>query len=475
MKLLNQILVVVGLVTSGTAWAACPPPAEVLKMPAAKVPATAPTKENSINTYKTSHYWKECYSTVSVHHFGGNALKMLDELKITYQQKYHAAILAQVMEANENKMAALKGGYETMLQMLNENYAAVLEAKTKMKMQMLEMELDYTKTLREQKMNEKHHGLFNDDNGAGGVVRADTQSYQFYKSVCKRNKMFNKTASSEYKAKRSAAVNKEVTKKTVELTSMKGSANELSQAKMDKHKVLYCSAQEVKYGFCKNPELTLCEEGNVDSGVCKTTNNEVYEIVNKNVDAVNFFEPDGFDGRYSYDGTELEAPRNEIKDELFKVTNTYTEAQAEAARDFANNIVFQEGVSAPSSADKASRTKEDYIAEYNRYLGTLNLANYSFQNSIESRLPITEGEIKMSEKDVMRYLIHDLNNAETNSATMAAKDKAPEVMLYQLLTINNKLRLENIDQKERIESLIATMVAIQQNTPSELHRMKNLK
>jgi len=379
-NLIKKILIVTSVFAGNAAWAGCPPPAESIVLSPAKPPVTSEQKENSVNTYKTSYYWKECYSTVSVHHFGGNALKMMDELKITYQQKYHAAILAQVMEANENKMAELKGGYETLVQMLNENYAALLEAKTKMKMQMLEMELDYTKSLREQKMNEKHHGLFNDDNGAGGVVRADTQSYQFYKSVCKRNKMFNKTASSGYKAKRSSSVNKEVTKKSAQLT------NELVQAKMDKHKVLYCSPEEVKYGFCKNPELKLCEDENVDSGVCKTTDNEVYEVVNKNTDAINFFEPDGFDGRYSYTGEELEAPRNEIKDELFKVKYTYTEDQAEAARDFSTNIVFQEGVAAPTNADKASKVKESYVAEYNRYLGTLNLANYSFQNSIESRL-----------------------------------------------------------------------------------------
>lgn len=475
MELIKKILFVSIALSGSSAWAACPPPADVLVMPPAVPPVVAPMKENSVNTYKTSHYWKECYSTVSVHSFGGGALKMLEELKITYQQKYHASILAQVLEANENKMAALKGGYESLVQMLNENYSAMLEAKTKMSMEMLEMELDYTKSLREQKMNEEHHGLFNDDNGAGGVVRTDTQSYQFYKSVCKRNKMFNKTASSSYKAKRNASVNKEVTKKTVELTSITGSANELVQAKLDKHKVLYCSAEEVKYGFCENPELKLCEDDNVDSGVCKTTDNEVYEVVNKDTDAINFLEPDGFDGRYSYDGTELVAPRNEIKDELFKVQYTYTDDQAEAARDFANNIVYQEGVAAPTNADKASKVKESYVAEYNRYLGTLNMANYSFQNSIESRLPITEGEIKMSEKDVMRYLIHDLNNSETNSATMAAKDKAPEVMLYQLLTINNKLRLGNIDQKERIEGLLATIVAQQQNKPSELEEMKRLK
>lgn len=473
MKFSKNLILTLSLLGSGTAWAVCPPPAGPLSPPIP--PMTMEKTESKVSFFKTKHYWKTCYSTVSVHGFGGEAMKDLDDLKLTFQEKYHVPLLSQLTEASEQKLAIIAGSYQALTQTLSENYSAVLEAQSKMKLEMLEMELDYVRSVQEKKMNEKNQGMFNDDNGKGGLVRADTQSFQYYKSVCKRNKMFAKTASPIYQEKRNMAVNKAITEKSVEMTKVTGDTNSIALSTTISHNSNYCSTEELKYEVCTNPDLKLCIEGDEDSGICLISTGEIFELTNKDTDAVNLLTPSGFNGSFDINGNELEPARNKIEDELFNVKETYDENQLKAAEDFASNLIFQPGVKAPTNGDKENFSKKPFVNEYNRYLANLNLANYSFQNAIIARKPITEGEIKMSEKDIMRYVIHNLKDPDTNAATMASKDKGRELMIFQLLSVNNKLRLDNLGQKNRIESLLATMVANGANSPSELKALNSLK
>lgn len=472
MKIIKNITILTSLF-SGIAYAACPPPAGML--PVAVPTPTPPLTESSVSFYKTRHYWKTCYSTVEVHGFGGSALMDMDSIKLTFQEKYHTPLLAQMTEASEQKLAALKGGYESLIQVLNENYSAVMEAESQMKIQMLEMEMDYMRDLQEKKINEEQQGFFNDENGKGGLVRSDTQSYQYFKSVCKRNKMFKKTASPVYQEKRNIEVNKAITGQSVKMTKTTGDSNSIALSTIATHNSSYCTPESIKYNICTNPDLELCIDDDVTSGVCVVSTGEVFELTNKDTDSINFLTPSGFDGKYDKNGNELEEPKNRIEDELFDVKYTYDEDQLDAAKTFANNLIYQPGVTAPSVSDKDDPSKRPFVNEYNRYLANLNLANYSFQNSIVSRTAITEGEIKMSERDVMRYVIHDLNDPDTNAATMASKSKGREMMIYQLLSINNKLRLDNLDQKRRIESLLAGILANSANDPKLLKELENLK
>ncbi len=476
MRKLKPLILLASLFISANVFAATCTPAFVLKPTLIPANGTAPqTGASSPTEYPTPTYWKQCWSSVDIHTFSGAALQDWTDLKIQYQQKYHAALLAQMIEASEQKMAALKGGYESLLQTTNENFAALQEAESQIKVEMMEKELDYTRKVKEAAMNEKNHGFFNDGNGEGGIVRTDTQSYQYFKSVCKRNKMFKKTSGSVYKEKRNADINKEITKKSKEMNEVTGSTNQIATAIVKNHSSEYCSAFEIKYNQCVNPDLKLCEEDDIYSGVCTVSENEMSQKTNLDTDAVNFLTPNGFDGRYSYDGVELEKPANRIEDELFNVSYTYDPEEEQAARDYASLLIYQAGLKAPATNDKADISSPEYISEYNRYLAKLNLANVSFQNAIASRVPITEGEIKMSERDVLRYIIHNLKDPDTNSATSGSKEKGSDLMIYQLMTINNKLKTEQLGYKERIKILISAILASEANAPALIEELNALK
>ena len=455
--------------------AACPPPAGTLP-PASSVPTPNDTFSSDIKVFNTGTYWKQCWSAVTIHTLNGEAKNQLNELKINYQQKYHTILLNKLNEASASRVSATQTNSQILIQRLNENYGYLLEAKTKMKTKMLEKELDYKKEIKEEAFNSEKQGFFSDGNGENGIIKTNTQSYDYFKNICKRNKMFNKTAGPIYQEKRNIAVNNSSLKNTKSIVEgSNGNASALAKSIISTHLNDYCSPLEIKYNQCVNPLLKLCTDGDLDSGVCKVDDGSVFELTNSDTNAVNFLNPRGFDGKYKPDGTELEQPRNEIKDELFKVKYTYDEGQEKAAKSFAQNLIFSPGIITPAVNDKANRSKSNYITAYNSYIANLNLANYSFLNAIEARKAITKGEIKMSERDVLRYIIHSLQDPDANSATLASKTKGKELMLYQLMTVNNKLKVLEYEQKERMESLLGALVSNKVNSPSLLNKLNELK
>lgn len=425
---------------------------------------------------ETSTYWRQCWQSVEIHSFGGEALLDWTNLKLGYQQKYHAALLAALTSASEEKLALLNKTNQSLLQSLTENSSAMNEASLQIKTTMLDQKMDYKRQLQSDKLNEQNYGHFSDGNGEGGIVKTDTQSYKYFKEVCKRNKMFSKTSGAVYNTQRNIDVNKKVTQKSKKMTEVTGSTNEIANAVVQNHASEYCSPFDIKYNQCVNPDLKLCVDNDVDSGVCTVSENEIFKMTNTDTDALNFLRPDGYNGRYTFEGNEIEGPKNRIEDELFDVDFTYTETQKQAAEDFASLLIYQPAVKAPTIAERADDTNSEFVASYNRYLANLNLSNYSFQNSIQARTDLDlEGEIPMSERDVMRYLIHSFGNPDALVAAKSGKDLSTDTMIYQLMTIKNKLDLEGFQQNERIETLLAALLAAQANNPDLINELNSLK
>jgi len=475
-KILIPLLL--SVIPYSTSWACVPTHAPIMVvLPAAGTSDSGiGINASSAVAHPTPTYWKECWASVEIETFGGSAMESWNDLKINYQQKYHAALLASLTEASEQKIAVMKSGYQLLLQTMNENYMALSKAKIQIKTEMLAQELDYMKEMQNQMINEKNHGSFNDGNGEGGIVKTDTQSYKHFKEICKRNKMFKKTSGAEYSNKRNSDMNKKITAKSKKMMEVTGSTTEIANAAIQNHASEYCSAFDIKYNQCVNPDLKLCVDDDTESGVCTVAENEIFNRTNMDSDALNFLRPSGYSGRYTFEGTELETPKNKIEDELFDVTSTYTDEQKKGAESFATALVFQPSVKAPTTAEKTDIDSADYVSEYNRYLANLNLANYSFVNSIQARTKLDlNGEIPMSERDVMRYLIHSFGNPDALVAAKAGKKLSSDTLIYQLMTIKNKLELIEFQQKERMETLLAALLAAQANNPDLINKINSLR
>ena len=81
----------------------------------------------------------------------------------------------------------------------------------------------------------------------------------------------------------------------------------------------------------------------------------------------------------------------------------------------------------------------------------------------------------MSERDVLKYLINSFGNPEALIASKTGKKLSSDILKYQLLTIKNKLELEKFEQSERIEVMLAALLAAQVNNPDLINKLNSLK
>lgn len=407
--------------------------------------------------YVTTSYWQTCWINVTAEQFSGSASEDIEDIKVTHNMKYHLPVMEQDITNTNDKIVAMDSQTKTIIKALSDSYEAVTSAKAEVDRAMLKKKLDYIRQLSEAGMNEENFGFFNDGNGQDGKVNKNTQSYAYFKNLCKRNKMFLGATSPEQSVKKSMAVNATVNKATSDATANTSQASQ-GMRKINKHFAEWCSSEEIKNGICDNDGLSVCDN---PSGVCKA--GDEFKLTNGDMNAVNLLNPEG------------EKDKNTIPDELFSTNSTYDEDQEKAATDFAYNVVYAGSIAAPSIKEKQDPNKSSFVYAYQSQLAALDLAHFTFENAIASRTPITEGDIIMSEMDVVRYIMENLKNPDNMIATMAAKDKGTDVALYSILSIKNKLELNKLEQSQRIEVLSAAILAKLATSPNNMKYSDELK
>lgn len=163
--------------------------------------------------------------------------------------------------------------------------------------------------------------------------------------------------------------------------------------------------------------------------------------------------------------------------ENFVPSYTYDEEQLQAAYDYADTVVYGSLIQAPSLSERGDPVKARYVSRYNAYISSLNLAYNSFITSVEKRKSVTEEDapVQMSEIDVMRYTLQNLENSDNMAATFASKSKGVDIALYSVMTLNNKIELESKKQKERIKLLLSALVANEANSAENIEYLENIK
>lgn len=279
-----------------------------------------------------------------------------------------------------------------------------------------------------------------------------------------------------------------------------------------------CTAAELKYKLC---DSSLTSETYVD----KVINNEI--IPNGALSSTNLFEPavigsvDGNIESMSDDEIKalnlksLDAGKNAdgkevaLSDNTVPIVYTYrTSSQYQASKDFVQNILGKGLVPNQPMNQRRSQSSALYQARYQSRIAALSLAESSFNKAIENRIgknlreAIDSGE-NFNQFNGGKVVKEDLNGAgyidslydsinkdyqkvvvdktgQLSSAVNAEEldvmspEKAKEWQI-QAMVKANELSLEQYFQNERIESLLATMLAQQANSAGNIEFLQQLR
>lgn len=228
-------------------------------------------------------------------------------------------------------------------------------------------------------------------------------------------------------------------------------------------------------------------------------------INNGNISASNFYNPpmvgsiDGSFEGFSENEVKLAAQSNiifegnETADSAPPLVSTYKSSnQYLAAIDMVDNILNESAVANQPLAERKNLKNAEFQAGYLSRMASLSLSKYSLQNSINNRLgsniqnateydrenPIRE---TFNGASAIDQLVFDIENDYKNIGGENAEElyemneKALSIKMLDAQLKQNKLVLEQILRNERIELLLATILANEYNSPAYTNYLNNLR
>lgn len=401
--------------------------------------AFAAKKGSPADIFTTTTYWSHCWKNVTVDKFSGSALSDMKSIGLTHNNNYHIPLINQQTKNSTERISTYVNSTKAITMAMTASYDALREMQTTIQKSLMREKLNYIGQMTQDGINENQYGLFVDQNGADGNINANAPSFSYYKNMCRRNKMFSEAFNPTSRAVKSRRLTSNVNEQR-EHTLTSSSQASMAAIKNDMQYESFCSSSDVDNNLCKNAKIVKCES---DSGVC-LDGKEV--LSNALVKSEYMLSPKG------------EKDKNSIKSELFKTENTYSEDEEDAARAFAFNVVYSSAISQPTQIEKDAIEKAKFVTLYKQYIASLDLASYSFNNAIEDRTPISEGEVNMSNRDIMKYIHHNLKNPDNIATASSGKEKAMEVYIFTAQSLKNKIDFDRIEQNERIEVLLAAIL-----------------
>lgn len=265
--------------------------------------------------------------------------------------------------------------------------------------------------------------------------------------------------------------------------------------------------------------------------VAKVVANEV--IPNGNISSNNLFKPlavGTIDGEFAQNLTEdekksaaqvnveLDSKSGDqsvaVSDNTVPIVYTYrTSSQYLAAKDFVDNVLAKELIPNQDIADRKSGTGTVYQARFLSRAAAMSVAEYSMNKTIESRIgknlkdAIDSGAnlnpyVKDSSGAVGKVVKEDINGAawideisdsinkdyqkvivsaskEANGGTAESlasmSSKKPEEWQLEAVIKQNELTLEQYHQGERMEFLLASLLAQLSNSPENIKFLEDLR
>lgn len=228
-------------------------------------------------------------------------------------------------------------------------------------------------------------------------------------------------------------------------------------------------------------------------------------INNGNISASNFYNPpmvgsiNGSHAGFTEQEVKLAAQSNvifegnESPESTPPLVSTYKSSnQYLAAIDMVDNILNESAVANQPLAERKNLKNAEFQAGYLSRLASLSLSKYSLQNSVNNRLgsniqnadeydrenPIIE---TFNGAGAIDQLVFDIEgdykaiNGKNADELHDKNEKALAIMMLEAQLKQNKLVLQQILRNERIELLLATILANEYNSPAYTNYLNGLR
>jgi hypothetical protein len=277
------------------------------------------------------------------------------------------------------------------------------------------------------------------DTAKGDAPSPESFTYKMMKNLCKRTKMAESTLGASARQKYIEASSKKAKKNVSKRQSVTSLKSEKIK-NIDKHYDLFCTNDEFEADLCKFPSA----------------------LPNGDLQADLFLYPEGFNEENAT-----------VSD--YDTRYTYNETEALAADGFIGNVVGLLPVEPPTPSELKDPKKAGFVSLYNQLASSMNMSSFIFERAYQKRLPKNKTGLRMSELEILNYMVEDLNSIENKAISGQAKANGFEMLYQSTAALKTKLDMEKLVQKERLKLLEATVLSLNENSAKMLNYLKSKK
>lgn len=352
-------------------------------------------------------------------------------------QDYQEQLLELIQNTNNEKVNNIEEVFAQLTKFLIKQKISESEKDVELLSKEQELEMEYRAKLRSdiEKAKSRSFGDRDSEEGPTGEF-----TYEYMRNMCKRTKMIEKTQGESARKESTQAITKKNSKNINERQSVVSVVSE-SRKIQDRHYELFCSQEDKNQGLCE----------------------VVSSLPNADLMAKAFLSPEGF------------KQENLNITTKYKTAYTYNETEALAADSFIKNVIGFLPVEPPTPEELGNESKTQFVTLYNQILSSLNTASLSFEKAYQNRLPKNKEGVRMSQLDILNYLVEDLNSIESQNLESQAKANAYEMAVQSVMAIKTKIEMEKLLQKERLKLLEATLLSLQENKPEKILNLESKK
>ncbi len=288
------------------------------------------------------------------------------------------------------------------------------------------------------------------------------------------------------------------TSKTTQAIVESTNSSEVAESRQKNQKLVSCNPNDLELGICSQG---MTKEEYVDA----VHNLEI--IPNGNLSATNFYTPQSFGGSGYLDPSDPEiaskmeaATKDALKpisdgdgvNGLPEIKYTYRNSkQLNAAKAFSENVTNAFAVSNQHVTERDKPENAAFQSLFLSRLASLNMVQGSFDNSIKIRrgtelTKVNSGTVGDTVKESrdgagsLDRLHHEVFTASQvtsseKAADLASSEKILTVELLKQSNLTNKILFEDLLYLERMELLMATMVANEVNSPENISQMNRAR
>ncbi len=363
--------------------------------------------------------------------FMPGAMMPIKNTQTAFDVGMNQVVRQAVTAASQLQIQAIETSFNSVMQNMIETSQAHQKDLMDLEIRFQEMEMAYEAKLSSQKENLERMIFPGDpsmmpvEEGQSRTINESSPSYKFIREMCTAGKTQQMLASKNVVSKALENKNRREQKITANLQAV-SSVDSRAKENIDKHYDLFCSEDDVEDGLC---EISA-------------------PAPNADLDAFVFMFPSGY----------LSSGAGTAE---YQTMYTYSPVESLASYQYIKHLTGTLHVSPPTTLELNDPKRVRFISAYKQAVAASSLSADTLLSIAQMREPVNSEGLIVGRLDALNYLIDKSKMPDQQRILKSASEEGKLLEMQRLLSLQQKIQLMLLKQKDRERQLKAARLAVE--------------